>query len=57
MIPYLDLEYIKTQLGPSRKYIDEFIDYLRKLDCSEVIIYSIPEATVVYPKVRNLLLF
>lgn len=49
----LDLEYIRSQLGPSRVLIDEFLNYLRTLDCSKVKIYAIPEANVVYPKVKH----
>ncbi|KAF0893828.1 hypothetical protein E2562_029712 [Oryza meyeriana var. granulata] len=30
---------------------DAFFDYLRKIDCSDVEVYSIPEGSVVFPKV------
>jgi len=44
-----DIEYLKSILPPTTE--DEFFDWLRHLDTSEVTVYAIDEGKVVFPKV------
>ncbi|KAG5069906.1 hypothetical protein JHK85_002283 [Glycine max] len=44
-----DIDYIKNNLSVSCE--DGFLDYLRRIDCSDVEVYAIPEGSVVFPKV------
>ncbi|XP_038709814.1 nicotinate phosphoribosyltransferase 2-like isoform X2 [Tripterygium wilfordii] len=44
-----EISFIRESLPGSSE--DGFYDYLRRLDCSDVEVYAIPEGTVVFPKV------
>ncbi|KAI4386679.1 hypothetical protein MLD38_004591 [Melastoma candidum] len=44
-----EISFVRQMLPPSCE--DEFYDYLREVDCSDVELYAIPEGTVVFPKV------
>ncbi|CAN0864068.1 Nicotinate phosphoribosyltransferase 2 [Linum grandiflorum] len=44
-----EISFVRESLSGSCE--DGFFDYLRKLDCSEVEAYAIPEGSVVFPKV------
>ncbi|KAF5736159.1 nicotinate phosphoribosyltransferase family protein [Tripterygium wilfordii] len=44
-----DISFIRESLPGSSE--DDFYNYLRRLDCSDVELYAIPEGTVVFPKV------
>ncbi|XP_028186510.1 nicotinate phosphoribosyltransferase 1-like [Glycine soja] len=44
-----DIDYIKNNLSVSCE--DGFLDYLRRIDCSDVEVYAILEGSVVFPMV------
>ncbi|KAK9713544.1 hypothetical protein RND81_06G034200 [Saponaria officinalis] len=44
-----DITFIRDAMAG--KCEEGFLDYLRKLDCSEVEVYAIPEGSVVFPRV------
>ncbi|KAJ8770777.1 hypothetical protein K2173_021424 [Erythroxylum novogranatense] len=44
-----EISFIRQSLPGSNE--NDFFDYLRGLDCSEVEVYAVPEGTVVFPKV------
>ncbi|OIW09714.1 hypothetical protein TanjilG_21240 [Lupinus angustifolius] len=44
-----EISFIRESLSDSCE--DGFFDYLRGIDCSDVEVYSIPEGTVVFPKI------
>ncbi|XP_074308783.1 nicotinate phosphoribosyltransferase 2-like [Silene latifolia] len=44
-----DIDFIRDAMPG--KCEEGFLDYLRKLDCSEVEVYAIPEGSVVFPRV------
>ncbi|XP_061341777.1 nicotinate phosphoribosyltransferase 2-like isoform X2 [Gastrolobium bilobum] len=48
-----EIDFIKKNLSDSCE--DGFFDYLRGIDCSDVELYAIPEGSVVFPKVVQLL--
>ncbi|CAL5197711.1 unnamed protein product [Lathyrus oleraceus] len=44
-----DIDFVRQSLSTSCE--DEFFDYLRGLDCSDVEVYAITEGSVVFPKI------
>eukprot|EP00941_MAST-03F_sp_MAST-3F-sp1_P002212 g2212.t1 len=42
-----DIKYLRTQLPTAEP---EFFDYLSSLDCSEIILRSLPEGTICFPR-------
>ena len=47
--PTADIQYLRTVLPSTTE--EEFFQYLQELDTREVIMYAVPEGSVVFPKV------
>eukprot|EP00252_Welwitschia_mirabilis_P022110 TRINITY_DN5884_c0_g1_i1.p1 TRINITY_DN5884_c0_g1~~TRINITY_DN5884_c0_g1_i1.p1 ORF type:complete len:510 (-),score=99.32 TRINITY_DN5884_c0_g1_i1:158-1687(-) len=44
-----EIDFLRTVLSPTCE--DGFFDYLRGISCSDVVIYAIPEGSVVFPRI------
>jgi nicotinate phosphoribosyltransferase len=51
---FSDLKYIRDQFSEKFDDLDQFIEYLKNLNCDSVKIYAIQEGTVVFPRVELL---